>query len=228
MLDLLDLGQHSPDPSLSGFFLGVAVSFLLATTLAYSYIKTFRGLSYSRNYVQALILGAIAASTIIQAIGDSLARGLGMLGALAIIRFRTSFKDARDIVFMFAALAAGIASGVGGYGIAVVGTLFFVVVALALFHSTLGPGTRYDGLLRFSLGHDETATTALEGLLRQHCRSFTLLSLRDLQNRSRLEYAYQVKLHNDSSKTLLVQQLRQTLPSVEGLSLLLQETTIEV
>jgi hypothetical protein len=70
----------------------------------YTYEKTFLGLSYSRNFVQALVLSSVVAATVMQAIGDNVGRGLGMLGALSIVRFRTSFKDPRDIMFLFAAL----------------------------------------------------------------------------------------------------------------------------
>ena len=114
MLDALTLQNSSANTSFITVLYTLLISFLLSTLIALVYEKTFRGLSYSRNFVQALILSSIVAATVMQAIGDSLASGLGMMGALAIIRFRTSFKDPRDIIFMFAALASGIATGVGG------------------------------------------------------------------------------------------------------------------
>ncbi|QII11580.1 hypothetical protein KsCSTR_22010 [Candidatus Kuenenia stuttgartiensis] len=48
---------------------------MLSTLIAITYEKTFRGLSYSRNFVQVLILSSVVAATVMQAIGDSLARG---------------------------------------------------------------------------------------------------------------------------------------------------------
>lgn len=53
-------------------------------------------------------------------------KGPGMLGALAIVRFRTNFRDPRDIIFMFASLAAGISVGVKGYTIATGGVIGFL------------------------------------------------------------------------------------------------------
>lgn len=133
MLDILALQTASSHPTVITIAYTMLLSFMLSTLIAIVYEKTFRGLSYSRNYVQALVLSSLVAATVMQAIGDSLARGLGMLGALAIIRFRTNLKDPRDIIFMFAALAAGIACGVKGYSIAVVGTLSFCTVAGILY-----------------------------------------------------------------------------------------------
>ena len=114
MLDTLTLQSTSIHPTLITIIYTMFFSFALSTMIAIVYERTFRGLSYSRNYVQALVLSSIVAATIMQAIGDSLARGLGMLGALAIIRFRTNLRDPRDIIFMFAGLAAGISCGVKG------------------------------------------------------------------------------------------------------------------
>jgi hypothetical protein len=50
----------------------IILSFMLSTLLAYVYRKTYRGLSYSRNYVQAIVLISIIAAMVIQSIGDSL------------------------------------------------------------------------------------------------------------------------------------------------------------
>ena len=49
-----------------------------------------------------VILIAIVSCIIIQSVGDSLARGIGIMAAMAIIRFRTNFKDPRDTIFLFA------------------------------------------------------------------------------------------------------------------------------
>ena len=138
MLDILALQTTSQNPTLITVIYNVLLSFLLSTMIAVTYEKTFRGLSYSKNFMQAMILGSIVAASIMQAIGDSLASGLGMLGALAIIRFRTSFKDPRDIIFMFASLGTVIACGVNGYNIAVGGAVGFCLVAFILYFSPFG------------------------------------------------------------------------------------------
>jgi hypothetical protein len=99
------------------------VSFLLCSMLTAVYRWTFQGLSYSRGFMHTLILGGIIVCMLIMAIGNNLARGLGILGTLAIIRFRTPVRDPRDMIFLFACLGMGIACGAGVYAVAVIGTL---------------------------------------------------------------------------------------------------------
>lgn len=186
------------------------------------------GLSYSRNYVQAVILSSIVAATVMHSIGDSLARGLGMIGALAIIRFRTNFKDAKDILFMFAALAAGIGCGVGAFSTAIIGTTCFSLTSFLLYFIPLGQSSYFDGMLRFNMENTDAAKTELENILREHCKKFALITLRDIKQGQRLDYAYHVKLKNDESRNLLIKDLSREVLSAKGVSLMLQESTVEL
>lgn len=227
MIDALTLQNSSANTSFITALYTLLISFLLSTLIALVYEKTFRGLSYSRNFVQALILSAIVAATVMQAIGDSLASGLGMMGALAIIRFRTSFKDPRDIIFMFASLASGIATGVGGYDIAVVGTVGFCVAAFILYHSPFGQTGYYDGMLRFNMENDLESKEKLNNILQNNCKVFALITLRDIAQGSRLDYAYHIKMKYKKGKEELLEELS-GIGHIKGVSLLLQETTVEL
>ena len=97
------------------------LAFLCSTLIALVYWMTSPTTLRTGNYIQSLILSSIIATMILQSIGDSVASGLGILGALTIINFRTSFRDPRDIIFMFAALGTGIACGSYVFPIAIMG-----------------------------------------------------------------------------------------------------------
>ncbi len=228
MLDIPALQSVASNSGLLPVIYTISVSFLLSSIIGVTYIKTFRGLSYSRTYIQAVILSSMVAATVIHAIGDSLARGLGMMGALAIIRFRSSFRDPRDIMFMFAAIAAGIACGVGACSVAVVGTLGFVMTAFLLHYTPLGQSSSFDGMLRFNIKNSDESRNELENLLKKYCRNFVLVTLRDMQQGERLDYAYHVKLKNTRESAGLVRELPEKIPSVRGVGLMLQESTVEL
>jgi hypothetical protein len=227
MLDFLTLQTTTTNSTLISTIYTILLSFLLSTMIAITYDRTFRGLSYSRNFVQAMILSSIVAAMVMQAIGDSLARGLGMMGALAIIRFRTVFKDPRDIIFMFGSLAVGISCGVFGYGVAVVGAFSFCGAALLLFYSPFGRTRTYDGMLRFNVGIESYERAALETVLREYCGRFVLVTLRELTQGSRIEYAYHIRLKPKKVKDELISQLK-TIDDVRDVNLMLQETTVEL
>ena len=183
-------------------------------------------ITYSRNYVQSLVLSAIVAATIMQAIGDSLANGLGMMGALSIVRFRTSFKDSRDIIFMFAALAVGVACGVNAYSIAAIGTVGFCLAATLLYLSPFGQTSYFDGMLRFNMENTPEDRTSLEDILQKYCKKFALITLQDMAQGRRLDYAYHVKLKKNRRKDDFLDNLKK-IETIKGVNLMLQETTIE-
>ncbi len=228
MLDFFSIQNASPHPALLPVIYTVLISFLLSSLIGGTYVKTFRGLSYSRNYVQAVILSSIVAATVMHSIGDSLARGLGMIGALAIIRFRTNFRDAKDILFMFAGLASGIGCGVGAFTAAIVGSIGFVATAFLLHYSPLGQTSCFDGMLRFNIQNSDANKSALEMIFKKYCRTFALVTLRDMKQGERLDYAYQIKLKNREYNADLITTLNERIPSIKGISLMLQETTIEL
>ena len=205
----------------------ILLSFVLSTVLAYVYQKTFRGLSYSRNFVQSVILISIIAAMVIQSVGDSLARGIGIMAAMAIIRFRTNFKDPRDTLFLFAGLANGISCGAYAFGVAIVGTLGFSLAAMILYVSPLGPNAYYDGMLRFSMMAAADDRIAMEDIMRKYCRTFSLITLREIEQGERIDYAYHIKLRRGAHNENLLKDLN-TLNSIQGVHVMMQEATVDL
>ena len=77
--------------------------------------------------VQTQIILAVVGSLIMLVVGASLARAFGIVGAANLIRYRSKIEDPKDAVVMLCALSAGLAAGVGLYGLAIIGTVFITV-----------------------------------------------------------------------------------------------------
>lgn len=227
MLDFLTLQTMTNNASVITLIYAVLLAFVLSTLIAITYEKTYRALSYSRNYVQSLILISLVSTTVMEAVGDSLARGIGIMAAMAVIRFRTNFKDSRDIVFIFASLAVGVSCGVNGFEIAIVGALSFIAAAFILYWSPFGESSYFDGMLRFNLSNNEHARKELENIMKKYAKSFALITLRDLAQGERLDYAYQVKLKRNIRKDDFISAL-QKIPSIRGINFMMQEATVEL
>lgn len=215
------------DPiTLKAALLSLLLAFGLTQAVAAAYVYTFRGMSYSRSFVQAVALGSIVAAMLMLAINNSVAAGLGIAGSLAIIRFRTAMRDPRDMVFVFASMGAGIAAGLRAHAAAVLGTALFCVAALLLTATEFGSQRQFDGLLRFQLpaSADEDA---ISRALRRHTRTFALVTLREVAQGRAMEHAYQVRLADQARRMELLQELEQ-LPGIQDVSLLMQEPTVEI
>jgi len=209
VLDFISIQTMTENASYVSLVYALLLTFILSTLIAITYEKTYRALSYSRNYVQTLILISIVSATVMQAVGDSLARGLAIMAAMGVIRFRTNFKDPRDIIFIFASLSVGVSCGVFGFHIAIVGTFAFIIVAWILYLTPFGKSSHYDGMLRFNLGNSLESKEVLELLFKKYTKKLALITLRDIAQGNRLEYAYQIKLKRNLKHYDMVQELQQ-------------------
>ncbi len=207
-----------------------AVSLLLAfgltQAIAATYVWTFRGMSYSRSYVQAVALGSIIAAMLMLAINNNIAAGLGIAGSLAIIRFRTAMRDPRDMIFVFASLGVGISAGLRAHGAAILGTVVFVIAAVLLAGTEFGGQRHFDGLLRFTAPSASDADQ-VAAALKTHTRRFTLVTLRDVAQGEAVEHAYHVRFGDDAGQHRLIAAL-QAVADVRDVSLYLEEPTVEV
>jgi len=205
----------------------MTLSFLLAMLFAIVYQRTFRGFTYSRSYVHTMVLGSMVTCMLIMAVGSNLARGMGILGTLAIIRFRTPVRDPRDAMFLFACLGVGIACGAGMPVVAAVGTLLINGAALFLHWAPFASRREYEGLLRFSIGaDDEAADRALKEALMRFCASYFLLGMRPAEQGDCMEYSYQVRLLDPAYQRDLTDALNKA--GFAGVTLLMQRTTVEL
>jgi hypothetical protein len=221
------LNRYEAGPSWQMVLLCILLAFVLCQMMAWVYVWTHRGLSYSRSFVVSQVMAGVVTAVLLLAIGNNVARGLGLLGTLSLIRFRATLKDTRDIIFMFASLAVGVAIGVQAFVVAVIGALAFSVLSLHLGLSPFGSRRQFDGLLRFQAPSDPESDGSVKGLLKDYCSTYVLINLREVMQGRVVEHAYQLKLRDASYSVPLVEALREV-PGVDGVSLLMQDRTMEV
>lgn len=205
----------------------VLLAFALAQLISGAYVWTFRGMSYSRSFVQSLALVSIVVCSLMLAIGNNLAAGIGVAGGLSLVRFRTSLRDPRDVVFVFAALAAGISCGLQAFAAAIIGSVVFILAAGVLHLTAYGARREFDGLVRFIASPDQQVEEAIVLALRQNAQSFVLVTLRSAAQGTVMEHAYQVSLPSLEQRSALVRAL-QEINSIRDVQLLLQEPTLDL
>lgn len=207
--------------SLQDALLHLLLAFVLSLPLAVVYVRTHHGMSYSRGFVQSLVLLSLVVTAVMLAVGDSLARAFGLFGALALIRFRTPVKDTRDATYLFLAVAVGICTGVQNLMLACVGTGFALLVALVLHFGRFGERLHSDGMLRFRMPGKAEQEGRLQEVLAHYCRTFALVRLGAGASDDELEYAYQLQLHDADHSSGLVADV-QAIPGASAVQLLMQ------
>lgn len=206
----------------ASLLLAFATSMIIATL----YTLTYQGIGYLRSFVQTIALSGLVAALVMLAIGDDVARGLGMVGALTLIRFRTTLKDTRDLIFVFASLGVGVACGVQAFAAAILGTIAFGAAALYLSVSSFGSQRQYDAVLRFHGPSDEAGVAQIREVLRQFCREFTLVDARTAGLVGQ-ECAYHLKLAKAQTESSLLTAIEQV-PGVISASVFTRDASLEL
>ncbi len=198
-------------PQLVNVIYCFAWAFVLSAIIAVTHRLTFTGEYYPKNFFQSLILGSIVTAMVMMAIGDSLARGLGVFGAMAIIRFRTRIDDPRDVLFLFAALSTGLAVGVYGFTVSFAGTILFCGIAFLLHLSPFRSFTS-PNMLFFNLKNNEDLNAVLK-IVEQHTAAHRLVTI-SVTKENATRYQYAITFHKEQEKDVLFNALL----VVEGLS----------
>ena len=125
----------------SGGLLGVismvsALAIMVPVTWIYMVTRRHRG--YDESVVHTLLILPVAVTGIVMIVQHSLALAFSLAGIVAAVRFRTTLEDTKDAVYVFLAIGVGLACGVQAMGLALVLSLVFNGVALALFWTRFG------------------------------------------------------------------------------------------
>ncbi|MCB9673982.1 MAG: DUF4956 domain-containing protein [Alphaproteobacteria bacterium] len=200
-------GGASAQAPLDLVLLQILVSALCSAVVGWAYMRTHGALSYSQNFVQSIVMLAIVVTIIMGVVGDSLTRAFGLAAALAVVRFRTPVKDARDTVFLFMAVAEGMACGAGQIGFAAVVTAAMVTATFLLEWTAFGTRSIAEGVLRFRFAGDETQREKVATVLRRHSRNFRLSGARKGGPGAPEELIYDIDVASDAASEALVAEL---------------------
>ncbi|MBI5031568.1 MAG: DUF4956 domain-containing protein [Chloroflexi bacterium] len=192
----------TPVQVILSFLLAFALAFLWATV----YRKTHSGIAYTRSFYLSLMLISPTVAMIMMAIGSNVALSLGLVGSLSIIRFRTVIKDAKDMAFLFVAIAIGLSAGANVWLVGVIGTIvvaLIVIVMSRIGHDGVGSS---DYILIFRSNHkdpwNDLAPEAQKLISWKQLRSAT-----DVDSGTDFEYTYSVRLASKSSPERIVGEL---------------------
>ncbi len=227
MLNWSSVSNSTIIPSYTLLLFAPLLALFLSIFLVLIYDKTSKDVVRQNHFIQSLILFAIVTTTIMQSIGDSLATSFGIFGALAIIRFRLRISSPRDVAFIFATMAIGIACGVHSFINAIAGTLLFGIVVILLRMTPFGRKNNIIGHLRFQVESDTTNLESVRKILDQHSENHSIKNYRiyfEEDKKKGMEYEYELHLLNEQEGITLSNELKKN-ESISNIRLTFQNIT---
>jgi len=213
--------------SLNIVLLSLIISLILGILTSWVYKKTFHGTSYSSSFVSSLVLLPLISSLVLLTIGSNLARAFGLVGTLAIIRFRTPVKDPKDLIFIFLALVIGIITGTQNYHIALVGVPLVLIVMYLLDRFIYGSFVNDQYFFTFRIKKGDFVQEELGSLLDKKCKEYSLNSIDEVYDeKDSVRVVYKITLMSKKTEKKVLEELS-SLDKIKNISLVSTENYVE-
>jgi hypothetical protein len=169
---------------------------LLASIIAYLMYQLFYGSRHIGAGVhRVFLIGGPSITMIFLVIQTSIPLGIGLLGALSFIRFRTPIKDPAEIGFLFLLIASSIGMATGNLmPIAILFAIVFITLVVQNLHLVRNRFTLF-GRGHLMISVDKPSFTTLEkrltAFLGERFHGLSLENMSSLDDRINLNYQFQ-------------------------------------
>ncbi len=199
MSDWIYLGDVAPLPTdFMALIMALLLAFLCGQLLAWVYMYTHSGLSYSRTYVASLILIPITVALVMMVLDNNLVTAFSLMAVFAIVRFRNIVRDTLDTVYILSLIVIGMACGTQKFSTAVIGTGVASFVLLYVWFTSFGSRQRYDLILNLHWADSLGEITSLNNLLDRHALKVQMASQRSVQDEEGADLSYRLLLRDPS------------------------------
>lgn len=194
--------------------LGLALAFLAGQVLAWTYMITHQGLSYSRSFVNSLVVLPLIVNLVMQVLNNNLITAFGLMAVFAIVRFRNILRDTLDTTYILSAIVVGMACGTQRFATAIIGGGVTALIMFFLWFTAFGSRHRYDLIVNLHWSKPLTELPALQSILDRHSLKALCASQRSSEGYEGADFSYRLLLRDPARSEELLNELRQA----EGVS----------
>jgi len=174
--------------------ISIALSLGLGLYVSLVYRLSMPSGSYSVSIQHSVLYLAMIVALVMLVISNQLARAFTLVGALAVIRFRTPVKNSKDASFIFLGLASGMGVGVGMYAETALGVGLIGLFMLAIRFSGIGMRAKGEILVKFTVPADSSDEITYHGeIFAAYLKDHRLINARSVRDGEQLEMTFLVK-----------------------------------
>ncbi len=211
MSDILFRGLFDTDLtvviSVTDFLLCMGVSLVIGLAVALTYMYHTR---YTKSFVVTLALLPAVVCVVIMMVNGNVGTGVAVAGAFSLVRFRSAPGTAKEICTLFLAMGAGLITGMGYLGYALLFTI--VMCAVFLLYNRLGLGMeRRSAAYRtvaVTIPEDLDYTGVFDDVFKKYADSVSLVSVKTTNMGSMFRLTYHVTLSDPAGEKEMIDELR--------------------
>ncbi len=193
--------------SVADFLLCMGFSLLLGFVLAFAYMYRTR---YTKSFVVTLALLPAVVCVVIMLVNGNIGTGVAVAGTFSLVRFRSAPGTAKEICTLFLAMGAGLITGMGYLGFAV---LFTVVMCfMFVLYNRFDLGSKKNAetykTLTITIPEDLDYTGIFDDIFKEYTISHDLARVKSTNMGSMFRLTYHVTLRNIEKEKEMIDKLR--------------------
>ena len=203
-------GDTTPIPTdVPMMLMGLLLAFVCGHAIAWVYMFTHTGLSYSRSFVNSLVVIPTCVSMVMLVLSNNLVTAFGLKAVFAIVRFRNILRDTLDTSFILSVIVVGMACGTLKFATAIAGCLMICLIMFYIRMTSFGTRHRYDTILNLHWERPAPEVEVLKKSLERHSRRSRCVSERTVDGSTGVDFSYRLLLRDPSRLEDLLAELRQ-------------------
>lgn len=183
---------------------GVSVALGLLVALVYRYSSK----THTKNFIITLTILPVLVQSVIMMVSGNLGTGVAVLGTFSLVRFRSAPGSSKEIAAVFAAMAIGLATGIGQIAFAALLAAVVCVLLPLLGKTKFGERSRLEKELKIVIPENLDYTEVFADIFEQYTQSAQLHAVRTTNMGSLYELKYDVKLQKDANEKAFIDALR--------------------
>lgn len=208
-LDEFFRGDFAAVPTnVPAMILGLLLAFAGGHVVAWVYMFTHTGLSYSRSFVNSLVVMPMVVAMVMMVLSNNLVTAFGLMAVFAIVRFRNILRDTLDTTYVLCVIVIGMAAGTMKFATAVFGCLLLALIMIYLWFTSFGTRHRYDTIINLHWSRPLSDLGDLRNLLHRHSRKAICASQRSHEGYEGTDLSYRLLMRDPDRMEDLLTELR--------------------
>lgn len=201
--------DYSAQPmNVPALLLGLCLAFLGGMAISATYMATHRGLSYSRAFVNSLVVIPMVVTVVMMVLNNNLVTAFGLMAVFAVVRFRNVLRDTLDTSYILSVLVVGMASGTQRFSLAVVAAITIIATMFFLWYTNYGSRHRFDIIVNLHWARPLADLDVLRRVLQRHSHTLQCASQRSSDVATGTDLSYRLLLRNPDISDELLNELR--------------------
>ncbi len=193
--------------SVTDFLLCLGFSLAIGLVMAFAYMYRTR---YTKSFVVTLALLPAVVCVVIMLVNGNVGTGVAVAGAFSLVRFRSVPGTAKEICTLFLAMGAGLITGMGYLGFAV---LFTVVMCIVfVIYNRLDFGAKKNSAVyktfTITIPEDLDYSGVFDDILSEYTLTNDLVRVKTTNMGSMFKLTYNVVLRDVTKEKEMIDKLR--------------------